>query len=196
MCPLCTLGNLQYGYQNRGVHALSCSLVSPDPEENPELFRFELSVTSGPALATAMEMGTFIQSGGVHLPTCFFPHARMTSRVIFFSSELSGNFNPSIRIAEGGRRGRVEILYQGSWGTICDDGWSTQDATVVCRMLGYSRAVSAFTATAGESTTAFHLPGPGMGEYAYPENTTARFSTQAAGEQRGCPQKGSSFPLG
>ncbi|XP_009962930.2 macrophage receptor MARCO [Tyto alba] len=59
------------------------------------------------------------------------------------------NLNHFIRIAEGGRRGRVEILHQGTWGTICDDGWSTQDATVVCRMLGYSHAVSAFTATAG-----------------------------------------------
>ncbi|NXK99310.1 MARCO protein, partial [Mesembrinibis cayennensis] len=59
------------------------------------------------------------------------------------------SFNHFIRIAEGGRRGRVEIFHQGSWGTICDDGWSTQDATVVCRMLGYSLAVSAFTATAG-----------------------------------------------
>ncbi|NXV47708.1 MARCO protein, partial [Uria aalge] len=58
-------------------------------------------------------------------------------------------FNSFIRIAEGGRRGRVEIFYQGSWGTICDDGWSTQDATVVCRMLGYSRALSAFTASPG-----------------------------------------------
>ncbi|XP_059676676.1 macrophage receptor MARCO [Gavia stellata] len=60
-----------------------------------------------------------------------------------------GNFNHLIRIAEGGRRGRVEVFHQGSWGTICDDGWGTQDATVVCRMLGYSRAVSTFTATAG-----------------------------------------------
>ncbi|KAM6078886.1 macrophage receptor MARCO [Theristicus caerulescens] len=59
------------------------------------------------------------------------------------------SFNHFIRIAEGGRRGRVEIFHQGSWGTICDDGWSTQDATVVCRMLGYSLAVSAFTATPG-----------------------------------------------
>ncbi|NWQ85715.1 MARCO protein, partial [Burhinus bistriatus] len=59
------------------------------------------------------------------------------------------DFNHLIRIAGGGRRGRVEIFHQGSWGTICDDGWSTQDASVVCRMLGYSFAVSAFTATAG-----------------------------------------------
>ncbi|NXW20972.1 MARCO protein, partial [Circaetus pectoralis] len=60
-----------------------------------------------------------------------------------------GAFGPLVRIAEGGRRGRVEVFHQGSWGTICDDGWSTQDATVVCRMLGYRRAIAAFTATAG-----------------------------------------------
>lgn len=81
----------------------------------------------------------------------------MTSRAIFFSPELPGNFSPFVRIAEGGRRGRVEIFHQGSWGTICDDGWSTQDATVVCRMLGYRHAIAAFTAAAGESTRAFYL---------------------------------------
>ncbi|XP_067995180.1 macrophage receptor MARCO isoform X1 [Melanerpes formicivorus] len=63
--------------------------------------------------------------------------------------EVSHRYSGIIRIAGGGRRGRVEIFHQGSWGTICDDGWSIQDANVVCRMLGYSQATSAFTASAG-----------------------------------------------
>ena len=58
--------------------------------------------------------------------------------VIFFTAPCTPG---QLQLAGGNipNEGRVEICIRNNlWGTVCDDAWSSTDATVVCRQLGYS----------------------------------------------------------
>ncbi|XP_044535208.1 scavenger receptor cysteine-rich type 1 protein M130 [Gracilinanus agilis] len=56
----------------------------------------------------------------------------------YFITSSVGDSNMELRLTNGSSScdGRVEVKFQGRWGLVCNDGWSRNEMSVICKQLG------------------------------------------------------------
>ncbi|XP_054652236.1 lysyl oxidase homolog 3B isoform X2 [Dunckerocampus dactyliophorus] len=112
------------------VHSVACSGTEVHLAACPLEFNRPNSTSSceggSPAVVSCMPGPLFMQNSGL---------------------KKKPKTSSNVRLKGGARlgEGRVEVLKGNEWGTVCDDRWSLQSASVVCRELGFGSAKEAMT---------------------------------------------------
>ena len=69
---------------------------------------------------------------------CNSPLPSAVALLLFLTTGTAAEVRVRLLGGPGPDEGRLEVSYNGTWGTVCDDAFDDADARVVCYMLGYA----------------------------------------------------------
>ncbi|XP_068172361.1 lysyl oxidase homolog 2A-like [Antennarius striatus] len=128
---------------------------------------FHVNCTGNEAELADCKLGRAIELKGNHTCEQGMPVVISCVPGRAFAPSVSAGFRKAYRVEQplvrlrGGAmigEGRVEVLKNGEWGTVCGDNWNIRAATVVCRELGFGSAKEALTdARMGQGIGPVHM---------------------------------------
>ncbi|XP_071504917.1 CD5 antigen-like [Diadema antillarum] len=88
-------------------------------------------------------------NGSIHLSHvgCVGNETGLINCTVTFSDDgNSSSDEGDIRLVDGGApwKGRLQVFHDQTWGTVCNDSWSYENALVVCHQRGYAGVVSPY----------------------------------------------------
>ena len=122
--PPVSLGTGRSARQIAAVYHHTCALLDDDSVKCWGLNSFgELG------LGHASNVGDGVGEMGDNLPAVALPAPNNIGSV-------------QMRLSGSARHGRVEVLYDGLWGSVCGDGWSDANAKVVCKQINSAGGIA------------------------------------------------------
>ena len=151
-CFACgSLDNVNKAFQELNGTVNGTQILSP--ADGPYLVTSDLVVPHNTTLT--IEAGTevfFVPNVGIRVHGSLHSKGTTSDRITFQaiscnetihcdSTNTSRFYNPGIRLVDGTswNNGRLELQWNGQWGTICDNrnNWDFREMGVVCRQLGF-----------------------------------------------------------